>query len=1307
MKKQTPIASHLYPRLEGSIALLLCIALASLSFGEETGAKAPGEPPRQLGPHGNAHSIRILGADSIDEQELRAALLRSPVFVLSSHPRAELAPFINTVERLIRTGLQRSGFPDARVHGAWDPGHDGIVIRILNEGIRYRYGDIHCSGMNIIGENELRDILITSPPQDMAPNGAEKAFRGAEQAKRIPSPIVKEAAVNLFPQLAEEARTLDWSANIMSDTRDQEDFDNLWAPGKWADYRLSTLQRIRNALRITYAAEGKLFAKFDVNWIPRPREGVVDLEIKVLDEGPDTTLRNIHFRGNTVNSRDDLLTFLSPVLRGGMTIRGDFKDQIRRKLYESGRFTGWDLLLVRDGEDANQADLLVVLAEHWETPPLLAPLNRRQKALLRFAEWINDNALTESDLVLSLHPGGEHEFRHLEMAVGAAGLGLAAEMKNDHRFGFVSTGDGKTDVLVQAGTGSFHASSINELPGPRIFMHVTDTVEEDFSFDLPHPSLKTGSIALAAAITNRSTLGIDLRFDPASALRASLSHQNLSMHFENGEVTLGSFIRFEEATGRLVELFLPMDEEHAGSSVIRLKTEKGAVGRLRRETQDHGATLPKIHLENGASMLGAALGAIIQAVANDEEFLEETPTAMLKRLGTGFKGWTPLAEVLSQSFQSVDWGKAEDEDRMQIPLAPEDLALVQEGGTLALLLGLGLYEGLSGMLEPGSWPDRVLQETLYYLGGQRDTLNTTAGELLEDQSMGPLGSLLCSALLSQAQHGAQRSFVEKARRELTHEGFAKDWRLFFQGSAKDGHHPIGKLIDGLRGLEKDYFDSLLPDTPLRRVLTDLLTELQALEATATPESLAPVMRELWEELHPEMAQLIDAYLESLQPVVDTRAVAATVNSSVPVYRGSVPFMERTAHLLGIEQTARNGLEESINWILFGEEMRKRKLIPTPQFVENMAAKLADSLGTDGWKQISGMGMTREQYHEWIAQLLPGYQFMRKHLKDATIREQEVKAFYLGRPDLFGAVAIVPLQKLTVRVEGDAGIREAALQRLAETVKAAGSPEKMAKVFASEGQQMAESDNVHYSSYEAARPADDYSPALATAIAGVPDGKISAIIRETLRDTELLHLVLIAGERKVAEAQPFELVRDKARKYAIKEREARRLRAAAHIQYFKPPSSPGELARAEAAAKAAPSGRAMPGGRFIHSFKQRLADTAKKLQARPIADKDQPGIPSGHANDYEDVRSQAATGSVMARYTLGTYAERGIGTDPGMESAMGHYERAASEGSSRAMLRLAEIYRLGLGVARDPKKAKDWITQAEHAMRTPPQKARHR
>ena len=140
-------------------------------------------------------------------------------------------------------------------------------------------------------------------------------------------------------------------------------------------------------------------------------------------------------------------------------------------------------------------------------------------------------------------------------------------------------------------------------------------------------------------------------------------------------------------------------------------------------------------------MLGAALGAIIQAVANDEEFLGETPTAMLKRLGTGFKGWTPLAEVLSQSFQSVDWEKAEDEDRMQIPLAPEDLALVQEGGTLVLLLGLGLYEGLSAMLEPGSWPDRVLQETLYYLGGQRDTLNTTAAELLEDQSMGPLGSL--------------------------------------------------------------------------------------------------------------------------------------------------------------------------------------------------------------------------------------------------------------------------------------------------------------------------------------------------------------------------------------------------------------------------------------------------------------------------------------------------------------------------------------------------------------------------------------
>jgi hypothetical protein len=175
---------------------------------------------------------------------------------------------------------------------------------------------------------------------------------------------------------------------LFKDDSDDEE-EKPWIPGKWVDYRFG-LGNINRQLHKIYEAEGRRFPKFETEWILRDGEPIADVRVKVLNEGLAMELGTIHLVGNSTNTREETLDYLG--LSPGMPIKQGFVDDLRRKLYHSGRFLGWEVLATQANPSDSapgRLELLLVVAEHWQAPPLSTALSREQTALRKFAQWLN------------------------------------------------------------------------------------------------------------------------------------------------------------------------------------------------------------------------------------------------------------------------------------------------------------------------------------------------------------------------------------------------------------------------------------------------------------------------------------------------------------------------------------------------------------------------------------------------------------------------------------------------------------------------------------------------------------------------------------------------------------------------------------------------------------------------------------------------------------------------------------------------------------------------------------------------------
>ena len=181
-------------------------------------------------------------------------------------------------------------------------------------------------------------------------------------------------------------------------------------------------------------------------------------------------------------------------------------------------------------------------------------------------------------------------------------------------------------------------------------------------------------------------------------------------------------LRLDEQSGRLISI----SGEQDGISFIGT-TEKGVVKGLKNEIREMSKGIdnwgegksPHSLVFLGMSFLGELIG--------DDKLAELELPELTFRAGERTARWEPLAVLLGDILASfTEEEETDTKDEFIIPMDnDETMAAMQAGRTMNLLLSLGAYDVLAEHLEPGSWPDLVSREILFFMDGKPFYLNQT------------------------------------------------------------------------------------------------------------------------------------------------------------------------------------------------------------------------------------------------------------------------------------------------------------------------------------------------------------------------------------------------------------------------------------------------------------------------------------------------------------------------------------------------------------------------------------------------------
>lgn len=1281
--------------------------LVKLREGWEDAARNQGKSirPHLVGRFSMPRAIRIEGAGVISKEEIYSALMRSSTFVIASHPSADFEEYLKKLRRCLEVGYLENGFPKATVTVDWDEAGNAVVAKVA-EGPRYKWGEIRIQGAKTLTVAKLTESLILDPDAKKKPKKrADEAYEKLIATKKLNGEQMGKSVMDVFPENfmkpknGEEAKAPSTSGLI---TDSNTSTKGVWEKDHWVSFLPTFMTSAKGVLRSTYASEGLFFPKFELKVVPGGDPSKMDLLVEVIEEGPTLRLGKLHVGGNQINTREELLAYVGLV--EGMELKGDYLGRVKRSLYESGRFRGLEVVSRRDPKDSGKIDLLIEVMEDWEAPPLFKPLSRAQETMLKFAKWLNSEAGEASDLVIAAKIETEQGPVDLSLAMGRMAIALSANCGGGH-LRMMAEQDKEAELLFLADQGPSARLFFPEVTSPiSIFLELLREPTSD-------PFAAMGSLGAGIGIGASGYNFLRLSLDPTAALAWCASYDGQMARFENGELILESsrmVLRIDSESGRLISL----TSDWQGVA-LEIRAEVGGIARITKDMKQMAQGTA--NWAEGKTPLTALymLAAYAAELAKDES-LEKTGhfnTDSLKAAAERSKRWEPLAVFLGDiTTEVVDALKkindkiyATKDNAFSIPLDQEELtAKLNAGSTMTLLLAMGTYDLFAEFIEPGTWQDLVSREILFYLDGKPFYQNQSVETLLKDDSMGPLGSLLCSRLLQQAGNPAASRFITKARAGLSDKGFAKDWSPALRGTAKEDW--VGwKILNSIRKLDGHKIDGFLPENPpeIRSTAKNLVAEAAKIKPGTNADTMRPVMDSLWKNVMAStVGGMVDDMEESLTPKMDPAIVAATVND-LPVLRGAMCLMEKlkTSSMIATQFSALRAAwkpdnteegyrEDCITTLLFARQMWTKGQSATPDAVAKVSEMIAKDLGPDGWDQIAKMGLPRKQFEWWTGALIAARAHAQQ-LAESEIPEKEIRDFYEKNKTLFSSSAPeVRLYTIRLTMEGDGDDTLKLAQDIRKQVDQAGTMDQKVKVFMEQAKKHSnETDTKDGGERGWVQISEEFSPAVAAEIAKVPEKSLSDVIRIELGGNVYLYLVLIPEAKRPGKAKPFEQVAPYVGYLALIDRERTLLRKSAKIKLIEQPAGkdPGKAL-------------AKPGG--ADSALKGIAALTDGFMPKMDAGKDK-GDNKKEKLNLEVVTRKAAEGSASHIYVLGTYAERGLAPESGIPAAIQDYEKAAAGKERRAMLRLSEIYRIGRGVAPDEKKMREWAEKALAAPATPP------
>lgn len=712
-------------------------------------------------------TIRFVGNETFSADQLENALGGEPDYLIAAHPLAPPGELPGVTEKLLRAGYRNRGFRDVAITAsALDS--SGVMTCQITEGPRYRRRDVHIDGCRQINQVIFRDRLTKPfPKEELTPNFRE--IRGETQTRWIDKKG-NEAKLN----------------------------DPVWERGEPATFgnERSLNAKVKQALKEL----GFSNAFFIVRIQSDQNAHAADLVVSIIDEGQPDIAKDVVIDGLKLHSRGQLIDFLE--LEPTQVINRPALTELRRKLWESGRFQSYDVEF-----DPKTKILNLTLDEVDAVPTVDEPIDEYAKVLMKTRDWLSKCDQVGLDM-------------HVRYAMG-----------NEGRLSFIQSSEG---VLLEI---TRLDSARNEEGTSGTTLTIMADQESILMDQSDHPALiRFGSAAVDGKLHFSSTMRvannekrtINQVFHFNTSTERGENDSAIAHHWTVSRADFMSIIykpdlakRFSDDEMVIEHNDLQMTLDRHTGSVKRwavkdgeVSFRKGIFSSARRRIQQSLDSKPNVYdsRRSFSSLIAYCIShpVLIQlqgiAAASENPISVPNPVA----LSAARKLVDAGIFAIPDAFISYIANKADikHDDKFLIPGGRPKSSDVK---SMFIELGAGVVLKLAPKALPDEgWPLKVTREACLIAMGRGKYSGAVLKELMEDPNAGPLCHASVAYLLGLLGQDHRKAFAARGLSVMTAEHFANDYELL---CALTHHDLVMKTIQSIQCLNEEELEAMLSFIP--------------------------------------------------------------------------------------------------------------------------------------------------------------------------------------------------------------------------------------------------------------------------------------------------------------------------------------------------------------------------------------------------------------------------------------------------------------------------------------------------------------
>ncbi|EMI22688.1 secreted protein [Rhodopirellula maiorica SM1] len=706
-----------------------------------------------------AKRIEMVGNRSFSKHQLLAKLNAHPQFLIASHAYGDSSKLADVIEQLLVKGYRNKGFDKVIVKCEEVASDDGASpsrweIRI-NESKRILCGDVHILSAKQIDPQTLVHRL-TQPYADS----------------------------NTFPNFV-RTNSIVVTHWVNEQGKESKLKEAVWKIGDEVrfDSELDLRKQVIQAIADLGFSQSDVLVRFDVD----RTQQTATLIVEILDEGAMHRINEIRIQGNSINTNEQILNYLS--MATGDIVNHNRLQQMTKRLWESGRFKKQQFRF-----DKPTQTLSLEVEECNELPPIDEPTNQTATVLMKASHWLSGVAARGDDIE-TFNDWGDSKLLVIESSDG-----LFVELKSSFD---TSINDRSETMSLLIDRDMF---VLNHSRLPECLRIRLSSMDGQIQFSKEHfadpekDKFLKGTFTLSANTRrdkNEGPLKFNFRSSPVNWLPLAY-RESVDRQFIGGELILThekESIHIDVESGKV-------NQWTTANGMLRF-----APGLFHAARSTYIQELPEaIHRgDNSANAVTATIGylisdPVVQTMNRERHeampMVERQAISAIRKLVNG-----GLLYGFDEALTWMDNDRREETFHIHMD-APEDLASEAIVWNLAARLTL---QHVDKVFKEGTWPSIIIKESCLHVLEASKYGPKVMQDLVSDQRNGPL----CMAAMTLAmKHFNSDSFRQVANiglQRLTREAFCRDYDSL---TAVVGDEFLVRLRSGVATLTEAEIESL-------------------------------------------------------------------------------------------------------------------------------------------------------------------------------------------------------------------------------------------------------------------------------------------------------------------------------------------------------------------------------------------------------------------------------------------------------------------------------------------------------------------